>query len=398
MAGYRLAVANTVTGQIVGDLPYVGTPTWSRVLNGAGTLTGVSVPLDSPLLDADMRQRLREPWRWTLVWALGGAVLQAGILTDLTVDDTQKPAVAALTTATLWEFLSRKRLVVTPGQGIGGAGASVLFGPSVPDASNQNLSLHSVARRLVKLAMTADSTYALPIILPAPIAGSRVRTYVGADLATTGARLSELTQVDQGPEVEFAPEWVDSTQGYVQWRMRIGNTRLGQLGYPHAFDYQRALRSLSVGVAGAAMTFSVTAKGNDSRSTDTAGTVTGILLSAVAGDSTYTGQGWPALQTADTSHTSVIDATTLQGYATALVTRDKLPTRTATAVIANDGLDTQGRATGSPSIDLISTGDTAVLGMYAHPFLPDGQYAVRVLTLESGPDAYHTKMVLQVIT
>lgn len=401
MVDYRLAVANTRTGQMVGDLPFTAAPTWSRALNGSGTLSGVSVPLNPTQLDADMAQRLREPWRWTVLWCYGATILQAGILSSVTVDDTQKPSVASLNTTTLWEFLTRKRLVVTPGQDIGTAAANVVFSPTSPDIANKGLSLHSIARRLVELAtVNGDPTYRLPLILPDVIGGTSVRTYLGSDLATTGTRLSELTQVDQGPEVEFSPEFVDSTQGYFRWQMRIGNNRLGQLGFPHVWDYQRALLSLSTGIDGTDMTFSVISKGQDTRtvSSATPPVASGALISAAASDTLYTGQGWPALQTADTGHTSTIDTATVQGYATAAITTHKVPVQTATARISINGLDNQGRQTGAPSIDLVSVGDTAFFGLVGHPFLADGQYGMRILTLESGPDASTTKMVVQVLS
>jgi len=399
MLDYRLAVANTITGQIVGDLPFTAVPTWSRVLNGSGTLTGVAVPLNPTRLDSDMAQRLREPWRWTVLWCYGQTILQAGLLSSASVDDTQKPTVASLTTTTLWDFLTRKRLVVTPGQDIGTSAADVVFSPTSPDTANRNLSLHSIARRLVELTLNTDPTYSLPRILPDVIAGTSVRTYLGSDLATTGTRLSELTQVDQGPEVEFSPEFVDSTQGYMRWRMRIGNNRLGQLGFPHAWDYQRALLSLSTGIDGVDMTFNVTSKGQDTRtvSSATPPVASGALISAAASDTFYTAQGWPALQTADTGHTSTIDTTTVQGYANAAVTTHKVPIKTATAHISINGLDNQGRQTGAPSIDLISVGDTAFVGLVGHPFLADGQYGMRILTLESGSDAFTAKIVVQVL-
>jgi len=400
MVAYRLAVANTVTGQIVGDLPFTTVPTWSRVLNGSGTLTGVAVPLNPIRLDSDMKQRLQEQWRWTILWCYGQTILQAGILSSVTVDDTQKPTVASLGATTLWEFLTKRRLVLTPGADIGTAAANVVFGPTSPDTANNKLSLHSIARRLVELVtVNANPADRLPLILPNTIGGSAVRTYLGSDLATTGTRLSEITQVDQGPEIEFSPEFVDSTQGYMRWRMRIGNHRLGQLGFPHAWDYQRALLSLSTGIDGVDMTFNVTSKGQDTRtvSSATPPVASGALISASASDTTYTAQGWPALQTADTGHTSTIDTATVQGYATAAVTTHRVPIKTATARISINGLDNQGRQTGAPSIDLIAVGDTAFVGLVGHPFLPDGQYGLRILTLESGPDAYTAKMVVQVL-
>ncbi len=398
MAGYRLAVANTVTGQVVGDLPFTAVPTWSRALNGAGTLSGISVPLN-PQLNADMAQRLQEPWRWTVLWCYGQAILQAGMMSGVTVNDTQKPSVASVSTTTMWEFLTRKRLVVTPGQDVGTDAANVTFGPGVADTSNRNLSLHSIARRLVELATTGDPARQLPIVLPAPIAGSTVRTYLGSDLATTGTRLAEITQVINGPEIEFSPEFADSTQGYFRWRMRIGNNRLGQLGYPHAWDYQRALLSLPVGIDGTDMTFQVVSKGQDTRtvSSATPPVASGALVSASAIDTFYTAQGWPALQTADTGHTSTIDPNTVAGYATAAVTTHKVPIKTATALVSLNGLDNQGRQTGAPSIELLSVGDTAFFGLIGHPFLANGQYGMRILALESGSDAFTAKLIVQVL-
>ena len=103
------------------------------------------------------------------------------------------------------------------------------------------------------------------------------------------------------------------------------------------------------------------------------------------------------MQTADTGHTSTIDPATVTGYANAAVTTHKVPMKTATAHISINGLDNQGRQTGAPSIDLVSVGDTAFFGVVGHPFLPDGQYGMRILTLESGPDAFTAKMVVQVL-
>jgi len=182
--------------------------------------------------------------------------------------------------------------------------------------------------------------------------------------------------------------------------MRIGNNRLGQLGFPHAWDYQRALLSLSTGIDGTDMTFNVTSKGQDTRtvSSATPPVASGALISAAASDTLYTAQGWPALQTADTGHTSTIDTATVTGYAAAAITTHKVPVQTATARISINGLDNQGRQTGAPSIDLVSVGDTAFFGLTEHPLLADGQYGMRILTLESGPDAFTAKMVVQVLS
>lgn len=394
---YRLALAETVTGKVIVDLPFVGTPSWQREINASGKLSGVGVRL-WPRLERDTLTALDSDWRYTLLWCRGEQILQAGMLVGEDADDSDWTT--SLSTVTLWDFFTKKRLVEYPGKEITAADADVIFSATSPDPRNQNLSWGSVARRLVEISITGDPTLVLPIALPEPASGDAVITYAASDVGYIGQALTDLTKRENGPEIEFVPEWRDDGHQYFQWRMRIADGRLGQLGYPYVYDYGRALQSLKVTRDGTGMTFYVFAKGKDDR-TDSGGSLTWNYSSTVV---EKTSQGWPFLWTADTGHTSLDDRDALLAYANADVLAGENAAYTGNAALRFDGR-WKGQNTGSPDASVLQTGDTLWCqittdidsGLPGHPRLPDGKYAVRLLALGSGSDLDTAQADLQVL-
>ncbi|WP_027947223.1 hypothetical protein [Amycolatopsis taiwanensis] len=395
---FRLAIANTTTGQVVADLPWTGVPQWSRGINISGTLRA-TIPL-WPRLEADTLQYLREPYRWTVLWCYGHQILQAGMLVKTTPSDDL--STAELGIMTLWDFLSRKRLVystpglISAGGDITSPAADMAFGPTSPDPANQNLSWGSVARRLVEMA-TVGNTYPqfwLPIVLPDVTAGTATITYFATDFAYTGQRLTEITQMDGGPELEFSPEFTDASESAFTWRMRIGAPRLGQLGFPHAWDYGKAAQTYVPSRDGADMTFRTISKGQDSRNSS-GGSL--AWADSVSVTPPWGFAGWPWLQTIDTSHVSETDGSVLQSYAVQDTTTNQYPIETAAAVVRVDGRSASGLRTGSPSIDQVLPGDTAVFTLHGHPTENDGQYGQRVIGIGSGADLWTAALTLQVL-
>lgn len=388
---YHLYLANTITGQVMVELPPgAQVSQWSRQLNGVGSLT-VQVAL-SPRPDPDTMTMLREPWRWTVIYSYGAMILQAGLLVQVFVDDTQQPPTAQLTCMPLWDFLGKKRLAAYPGQSIDQAAADIVFGPSSPDLGNQNISWGSVVERLVAIATGfLGGAYNLPVVLFGASPGTATITYTASDLAGVGQRIMEITQQDGGPEVEMSPEWDDSNHAYLQWWIKVGTPRLGQLGYPHAWDYQQACQNLQVTIDGTNQANDVITKGQDARQTG------GALTWAESTDTTYTSQGWPWLQLADTNHVSETSQDVITRYAVGDVAANLQPRYTGSMVVRVDGRNVAGQATGSPAIDAVRPGDTFFVQVTGHPSLDDGQYAGRILAMSAGQDLWTARLDVQVI-
>lgn len=389
-SGHRLLLANSITGRVHVELPIAAVPTWLRQLNAPGSLSA-QVAL-YPRVDEDTMGMLYEPWRWTVLHVYGGSIMQAGMLTGFDFDDTAGVS-ATLRTATLWEYLSKKALVVyrTAGPGTPITGADVVFSADSPDPANRSLSWGSVAARLVGIYLANAGAHGLPIRLPDPVAGTATITYAAADLAYVGQRLAEITQRDAGPELSFVPEWNDSNQQAFVWRMRIGEPRLGQLGYPWTWDYRQACQSLKATLDGSRQAFGVIAKGQDNRQSS------GSLIYADVSDSTWLGLGWPWMEVADTTHLSVSDQAVITSYATGELRSNMPALWTAEATVRMDGRNAAGDPTGSPAIDAVSEGDTGVVQVRGHDWIPNGQYAVRILSIGSGMDPWTAKLALQMV-
>lgn len=380
---HRVFVASTTTGAIVADMPWTGVPRWDYRLNVAGGLT-VTVPLGA--VDRADLDELTTPWRWTWGYAWGSHILQAGpVVTDRYADQQGPPTIDVGCTG-LWNIWNR-RVLLNPswaeGQNVADPAA---------DRTLTGLTLRTIAKRLIQgdLSRTGHS---LPVALPADDApGTNERSYPGYDLAMVGERLSQLTQVINGPEVEFRPRFTSSARTAIEWEMRVGSPRLGQLGYPHAWDYGQALANVDYDRDGSNQTFGHFERGN--------GMERG-LLSAYQDDKILVGlsqYAWPDLETVGMSSTSDTDTANLQAKADGYVATHSRPVITWSATVRIDGTNGQGYPTRSPSLDVIRAGDNATFHLEGHRRIADGTYTRRILGASSGPTLDTANLVLQPTT
>jgi hypothetical protein len=363
---WRLFVAETVTGKIIRDVPFVGYPQWSYGLNMTGALSA-NVPIGA--IDKAALRALLDYWRlsWGLSW--GDYIWQCGPVVTYRYTDVEGPPVVNVGSAGIWALLNTKRIVANP------AWAGTNIADDDADSSFTTMSLHTIAKRLVQNDMTRNGS--LPIVLPSDIAGTQERTYPGYDLAYVGERLAQLTQVIDGPEVEFRPEYTNSSRTAIQWRMRIGNPRLGNLGLPHAFDYGQALTDVDEDGDGSQQQFETWARGNGMERT---------LLTGHYADTSLVSVGWPKLEAVDGNHTSATEQVTLDGWARADVETYKRGITKWAGEVRIDGTDGRDKDTGSPSLDTVSAGDSAFFQLRDHRWIPDGVYGQRIISVASGGD------------
>lgn len=360
---WRLFVCETVTGRIVADLPYVGVPGWSYGINLTGGLTP-KIPVNQ--VGKNELRQLIDFWRfsWGLSW--GDLIVQCGPVIDAGYDD-RGDNVLSVGVSGIWELWNKKRLLVNASWDK----ATKPITDVSADVNLADLTLHDIARALIDNDM--DRWGSLPIVLPdAEPAGTNERAYPGYDLVPVGTRLGDLTQVQDGPEVEFRPRFTDTAHTHVEWVMRVGSPRLGNLGYPHSWTYGGALVHLSADHDGSRMLTEDWVRGN--------GMERGLLVGHSA-DSTLEDAGYPHLDNVNGDHTSATEQSTLDGWATAELNTYGRALTTLTAVVRTNGSDKTGRVTGSPPLTEIAVGDNCVLDIRGHRWLPDGATGQRILQI-----------------
>jgi hypothetical protein len=377
---WRAFVVETVTGRIIADIPYVGVPRHSSGLNLTGDLN-LTIPVGGNAITKELLQSYLDPWRFSFGLSWGTHIFQCGPLITYQSQSSGTAATVQIACAGLWSLFTLKRLLINP--------AWVGTDITAPEADTAltNLSLHTIAKRIVQNDL--DRNGDLPIVLPADIAGTASRTWPGYDLATVGERLGQLTQGLDAPEIEFRPRFTDQTQMAVEWAMRIGNPRLGDLGLPHAWDYNQALTTLDEAVDGSRQQFRSWVRGN--------GMERG-LLTGVAEDTSLTDVGWPMLEAVDGSHTSTTDLAELSSWAQANVLAYRRPVRTWSAEVRIDGTNGRNQTTGSPSIAVVAAGDTARLVVKDHPLIADGLYGRRIIGIQSGQSTATVSLILQAVS
>ncbi|ETJ35311.1 hypothetical protein Q604_UNBC10296G0001, partial [human gut metagenome] len=81
------------------------------------------------------------------------------------------------------------------------------------------------ARSWTRRLRSGGAAVVVSPLLPAVTGGTHERTYLGADFATVASRLSELTQVIDGPEIIFDPRLAGEGTS-LSWHMLTGTPEL----------------------------------------------------------------------------------------------------------------------------------------------------------------------------
>ncbi|RZS39156.1 hypothetical protein EV193_104372 [Herbihabitans rhizosphaerae] len=307
---------------------------------------------------------LLDMWRFSLALVEDRTALVAGPMISADFRDREGAPVLAIECGDPWSILMRRLCMAPTATNPREAASNVQLGPN---------SLAGLAAELVEAALDRPAGD-LPLIIPTGLpAGSHGRVYNAFDLAFFGERLTELSQVSDGPELDFHPLLQDEG-ATIRHEVRIGAPALFQAGEPHVYDYGTTLSSLDVDFDGSRNAHSWWVRG-DGMSVE--------LLYGYASSDTYTNAGWPRLESVDSSHTSTREQELLDGYATA--NRDTYGDSIYTygATVRWDGTDPSGRQTGAPHIANVRLGDHVMASVQDHPLLPDVDLVFRVLGIQA---------------
>lgn len=367
---------DTVTGNRISSLPGASW-SWKRTVSGAGSLS-VTVPYTTEVADRDLRTELA-PWRTTVavVDSETRRVIAAGMVYQRKWDaDTYT---LDLSCADMWDLLKLRLVLPTSLKNY--AGGTVVGsdgGYLAPWSQYFNGSLADIARALVAATVAVGP---LPIVLPPTTGGANERTYQVPDLATVESRLADLTGVIDGPEILFQPRLVEGGTG-LRWHMLTGNPEL--MVASHSWDMRRRaipLVSVTIDEDASDMVGDAWARGG-SQSDET-------IIGHVH-DTWLEGAGWPLLQAADTSHSTVSEVGTLAAYAQAAVAlRSK-----STEVVQLKARRTD--EAGYPLADAVTPGDHLTL-RHDDPYIGNGTIALKVLEVSGDESEWVTLSCREII-
>lgn len=356
--GFSVHIVDTRTGVVVlNELPVRGTPDFDRIINDDGTVQ-IEIPVgDAGVLDGQELRELTAEWRFSLAVSYGPAKPGSPILAYgpiMTSSFDHKAMSLKVGAGSMWALLAR-RLLLDPL----GVVTSPLSMDAVMDANYLAMTLGTIASKLVSDTISRGTGYELPIDLPDPVVGTNERNYPVYDLASVGQRVKDITQVEQGPDIDWDAHF--ATNSTVRVAMRVGTPTLQQIGQDLIWDDGSSVTYVNVDRNGSAMTTDVFTRGNQTER---------AMQTAWAADRALVGSGWPVLESFDSSHQSVELFTTLQSHANEYVRFFKRPVETWDIEVATDV---------TPLCGTYKPGDRGQLNLQNHPYIPRGQYQQRIL-------------------
>lgn len=362
---YRFLIGNLKDGRRLRTLPTALSASWEDTLNGVGRVELTVATNTQEYLDLAIAD-VATPGKSFLAVAYGDTILQAGPIWVHDYDDDAQTL--RINAGGLWSYFDHRVLIPVLASGVN----------PVDAAADTNLvsSLQGIAVYLVQQAQS-HTNGSVPVVLPAQISGENVRNYLGSDLGIVGERLSQLTEVEGGPDIAFRPRFTEDRLG-VEWVMQVGTPDQPLIASPirHKFNVglpESTVTGLKVKVDGTRLA---------SRAYATGGRTDDKALISTQADPFLTGLGWPLLETTDGSHSTVSVRSTLDGYAREALIVGREPLKTFTF---NHRLEDTARLT-KPGLSDFQVGDFADLTVRDNHYLGNGRFGLRIVARSGTED------------
>jgi hypothetical protein len=313
----------------------------------------LQLPYVDPATDVDLdipNQLL--PKRDFMGWVENGVLLAAG---QVQGDPFTFPYSSTVTAAGAWDYFASRRVL------------PVLTAEQLPsDVTSEwsGVSLRTMPKRLVQQACSWPSA-GLPIDYEPDFPGDATREYPGVDLTQVDEALTNLTEVENGPDITFRPK-LDGPR-HIRWDLLTGDPDLTQDGVDHYWDVSAPGPS--------AVIDSLDRDGRDLAThawgigaTDDE---TQARLEAKASSTVLTDAGFPMMEIVE-NRNSVIRKETLQAYVDESVVRYSAFTETFTLKVKRDQ---------DPKLGTYWPGDWALIKIKKTARIPAGRYRVRIIRI-----------------
>lgn len=367
-------IFETMTGALLApvDIPSLS---WTQTVSscslsttkdkGVGKLdgSGLTIPWTAlPAKTQEARNDLLAPYKRGLVLLWNGSPVIAGIIgtrTD-TWEDTAFSLISPL------DFLANRILV-----------REDTFGKSWNNTTTDtiyfnNMSLRGIASEIGYLATNAKPSGFLPIDWQyRGEKGSSQRTYYGYNVANNGLKklLTELSNVQNGPDIQFRPVLEDNRVKWVFYAGSEGNPYLNQTGSIPTltwYDGAGTIEGLKVAHGSPVMRVYGTGSGQDE------GTLCSLVQDMTLSERP---QGYPLIET-HTGSNDWSNAGLVTAHAQASLDAASRPLIQMTGEVYIN--DTGNSVTPSQ----VWTGQEVDLDLHGYPSMPNGVYRLRLMEMK----------------
>lgn len=353
---WELLIADTRTGTVVRELPVTGDPSWKRGVNARGDLTA-QIPIYSDMIRrTDLRELLSAGDRYSLAWCAGSWVAQAGPIQKISPGRSEKLIDSAVSVECkgIWSLIDTRPVAPAATADWTADAADTTIGP---------FSWRTIVKRLLE-QMETWTDAGLPLVYEADVAGTSTVTYGGYDLAMVGERIHEITQRQDGCDIEFAPR-LSADRTVLEWVVRTGDPYLGQSGSPHVWASGADLVSVTpvTDFVPSATDWLVPGQGTER----------GRIVGG-AQNQALTAAGAPRKWRVVGEHGSVTELATVNDYAAAYAEMYGAPIENWTAVVDIIG----------DTVTSVDPGDDGLFFVTGEPWIADGDYRRRIIDIGNG--------------
>ncbi|GLU91355.1 hypothetical protein Agsp01_36100 [Agromyces sp. NBRC 114283] len=298
----------------------------------------------------------------------GSWIAEAGPIWEHDFDEDRQELV--LTAEGMWSMLMRRyvlppavettSLLLTSGDDSGKPNPAVA-------TSFTGKSWPFIVRTLLQQGMSRTGG-ALPLVFGPDGTGAHDKTYDAASFKTQGEALLDLTELENGPEIDLRPRYTADGLG-IEVLVRVGDDaklQLSSVGDPHVFDFsvpKRTVRGLKVKRSAKMLASEAWASG---------GRQAAIALIARAASSVLLEAGFPRMESLSSAHSTVTEQATLDAYAAGELSASQK---------AHEWWSFETNIDKVPKLGSFWLGDYCNVIMRNSSYVPDGTYRRRIAAI-----------------
>jgi hypothetical protein len=363
----RVRICDLLTGRRILDLPFLQA-SWTAELNTAETLSAKVDINDRTIQRLDL-YNASWPGKTALIIEDSMGITRGGPIWTREYD--RDAGTVTLNAKGMWSYFDHRVLLplmqptdkLTNPDGT----ANTRFDTSITNTSYQN-----IAKKWIQQS-TAWTGGNLPITYENDLTGTYERNIKGAETKLIGDLLSDLTDIENGPDIEFIPQRTTDGLGY-QWLLKTGNPRITA---PTTLTFDTSTPKHPI----TNLTITDDATNLATQIWETGGASTDTAIIERATSPTLLNQGYPFYEKVETLSSTVTQTTTALAKAAEAIRTSQRPMHSWSFSVRRDSM--QGAEVGS-MVSIKTRHD--LFG------IPDDRHEMRILGLEGDSDSDSIKV------